>query len=401
MHRSSVRGSTGAGAAPMTGQARLTSIDMLRGVVVVLMALDHTRDFFGPTAFAPEDLAATTPAWYWTRWITHLCATVFVLLAGTSAWLRGARSAGGDAAGPGRAALPALSRHLAARGLLLVLLEVTWINFSWQFGYNLIVLQVIWALGMGMLLLSVLVWLPRWAIALVAALLVCGHNTLDAWRPGGPVWQALHQGGYHPLGESFGIVFAYPLLPWLGLMAAGYAIGPWFAAGVPASRRRRRLLGAAGGLLLAFLLLRAANLYGDPAPWSAQGRGWMFDLMAFARVHKYPPSLQYLLVTGSMGLALLAAFERVRPVGWVQLFGRTPLFFYTVHVALIHLLGELYFHLRFGAAPEFNGPIPRLPAGYQPSLAVVYVAWLCMLLLMYGLTRLWLRRRGRAVTAPA
>ena len=385
--------------------SRLTSIDMLRGVVIVLMALDHTRDFFGPAAFAPEDLAATTPGWYWTRWITHLCATVFVLLAGTSAYLRGVKGAGdvGDASSAGgtaaaRQALPALSRYLATRGALLLVLEATWISFSWQFGYNVIIFQVIWALGMGMLLLSLLVWLPRPVIALVAALLICGHNAFDAWQPGGAVWQALHGGGYYPLTKSFGIVFAYPLLPWLGLMAAGYAIGPWFTATVSAQWRQRRLLIAAAALLLAFVLLRAANVYGDPDPWSAQGRGWMFDLMSFVRVHKYPPSLQYLLVTGSIGLALLAVFERVKPVGWVHLFGRNPLFFYTVHIALIHFLGGAYFMLRFGATPQFDKGALTLPAGYTPSLPAVYAAWFCMLLIMYGITRLWLRRRNHAKT---
>ncbi|MYN07087.1 DUF1624 domain-containing protein [Pseudoduganella aquatica] len=389
----------------MTASLRLTSIDMLRGLVIVLMALDHTRDFFGPALFDPEDLAATTLAWYWTRWITHLCATVFVFLVGASAWLRGAK------AGQAGDARPALSRYLATRGLLLLMLEATWISFSWQFGYNVIILQVIWAIGMGMVVLAALVWLPRWAIALIAALLICCHNALDGWHPGGLLWQALHERGYHPVSDSFGIVFAYPLLPWLGLMAAGYATGPLFGPGVPAARRQRQLWLAAAALMLAFVLLRSVNLYGDPGPWSAQGRGWMFDLMSFARVHKYPPSLQYLLVTGSIGLALLAMFERifdradapageqVRPLAWLQLFGRTPMFFYTVHIALIHLLGNLYFQLRFGGTPDFHGPTPRMPAGYEPSLPAVYLAWVCMLLIMYALTRLWLRWRKPA--APA
>jgi uncharacterized membrane protein len=383
----------------MTMKTRLASIDMLRGLVIGLMALDHTRDFFGPALFQPEDLAATTPAWFWTRWMTHLCATVFVFLAGTSAWLRGARAGGSAAAAPADRA--ALSRYLATRGALLVVLEVTWVSFSWQFGYSVVVLQVIWALGMGMLALSVLIWLPRWAIAGLAALLIGGHNALDGWHPGGPLWLALHERGYRPLADNFGIAVAYPLLPWLGLIAAGYAAGPLFGAAVPPGRRQRRLWAAAGVLMLAFVLLRSGNVYGDPGPWSAQGRGWMADLMSFARVHKYPPSLQYLLVTGSIGLALLALFERVnatsgvlrKPAQWLLLFGRTPLFFYMVHVALIHSLGNAYFALRFGGTPDFGGPVPRIPDGYQPSLAVVYLAWLCMLLIMYALTRLWLRWR--------
>ncbi|SFV07605.1 DUF1624 domain-containing protein [Pseudoduganella namucuonensis] len=372
--------------------ARLQSIDMLRGLVIVLMALDHVRDFFGPAPFQPEDLAATTPAWFWTRWITHLCATVFVFLAGTSAWLRGAKGgAGADRSARRRE----LSRHLATRGAMLVALEWTWISFSWQFGYEVMIAQVIWALGMGMIALAGLVWLPRPAIAAFAAALILGHNALDGWRPGGLLWQALHQGGFYPLAGGFGIVFMYPLVPWVGLMAAGYASGPVFA--LPAARRQRLLLAAAGALLLAFALLRAWNVYGDPQPWSPQGRGWMFDLMSFARVHKYPPSLQYLCVTGAIGLALLALFERVRAMArllpFVLAFGRSPLFFYTIHIALIHLLAGVLFEVRFGAAPEFVDGSLRLPDGYTPSLPVVYAAWVAILFIMYGLTRLWQRRR--------
>ncbi|MDB5933979.1 MAG: hypothetical protein JWQ01_1323 [Massilia sp.] len=366
--------------------ARLPAIDMLRGFVIVLMALDHVRDFFGFTGFNPEDLAHTTPAWFWTRWITHLCATTFVLLAGSSAFLRG-HGAG----------VPALSRYLATRGAMLLVLEATWISFSWQFGYNVMILQVLWALGAGMIALSLLVWLPRPVIALVAVLLIVPHNALDGWHPGGPLWQAWHAGGYYPVSKGFGLVFMYPLMPWLGLIAAGYALGPVFLW--ERARRQRFLLAAAGLLMLAFVALRAANVYGDPDPWSPQGRGAMFDLMSFMRVHKYPPSLLYLCVTGSIGLLLLALFERIRQVKVLALFGRTPMFFYVVHIALAHFLGNLYFKLRFGGTPDFSGGQVVLPAGYQPSLAVVYAAWAGVLLLMYASTLLWLRQR--ATVAPA
>jgi uncharacterized membrane protein len=366
--------------------ARLPAIDMLRGFVIVLMALDHVRDFFGFNPANPEDLALTTPAWFWTRWITHLCATVFVLLAGSSAFLRG-QSAG----------VPALSRYLATRGALLLLLEATWVSFSWQFGYGVMILQVLWALGAGMITLSLLVWLPRPLIALVAALLILPHNALDGWHPGGVLWQAWHQGGYYPVAGGFGIVFMYPLMPWLGLIAAGYALGPVFLW--ERARRQRFLLAAAALLMLTFVALRAGNLYGDPDPWSAQGRGAMFDLMSFVRVHKYPPSLLYLCITGSLGLALLALCERIREVRVLAMFGRTPMFFYLIHIALAHLLGNLYFELRFGATPHFAGGALVLPTGYQPSLPVVYAAWAALLVLMYFLTLLWLRLRARGIQA--
>ncbi len=339
----------------MDKPARLHSIDMLRGLVIALMALDHTRDFFAQTPYDPLDLDLGSPGWFWTRWITHLCAPIFVLLAGSSAFLRGAN---GDTAG--------LSRYLLSRGALLVLLEATWISFSWQFGFNVIILQVIWAIGMGMMLLGLLVWLPRPAIALVAAALILPHNLLDLPRGTevGVLMKAWHQGGFLPFGENHGIVFAYPLMPWLGLMAAGYVLGPVFQW--DAARRQRFLLTAAGALLLAFVVLRGANLYGDPFPWTAQGKGWFVDFMAIMKVHKYPPSLSYLLITGSIGLALLVLMERVKSVAVLLLFGRTPMFFYVIHIALIHLLGNIYMMARFGDVPDGGPTGGTVPAGYTP-----------------------------------
>jgi uncharacterized membrane protein len=374
----------------MPAAARVPAIDLVRGFVIALMALDHVRDFFGFTPFNIEDLAATTPGWFWTRWITHLCATVFVLLAGSSAFLRGQKT------GP-----RALARYLLSRGAMLLLLEATWVSFSWQLGYNVLILQVIWALGVGMMALAGLLWLPRWALATVAALLILPHNLLDDIHSQSAWWLAWHQQGFYalPPGSHLnGIVFMYPLMPWIGLMAAGYAFGPVFT--LPAPARQRVLWCASAALLLAFVLLRAANFYGDPDPWSPQHHGLMADAMSFMRVHKYPPSLQYLLVTGGIGMALLAACARLPARGPLLLFGRHPLFFYLVHVALIHALGNLYFTVRFGAAPSFGPAGAVIPPGYAPSLAVVYAAWAGVLVLMYGLCRLWARRgRGPAVTA--
>jgi len=313
-----------------------------------------------------------------------LCATVFVLLAGSSAFLRGEGSG-----------VPALSRYLATRGAMLLLLEATWISFSWQFGYNVMILQVIWALGAGMLILAALVWLPRAAIGVIAALLILPHNAFDLVKSTNPLWLAWHQGGFFPLPDGAGmegIVFMYPLMPWVGLIAAGYALGPVFLW--ERARRDRFLLAAGGALLLAFVALRAFNVYGDPDPWSAQGRGPMLDLMSFMRVHKYPPSLLYLCVTAGIGSLLLVLFERVRANRLLLTFGRSPLFFYVIHIALIHFLGNLYFDVRFGRGPQFANGQGSWPDGYVPSLAVVYAAWLAILALMYGLTLLWNRRAG-------
>jgi uncharacterized membrane protein len=367
----------------MQKPARIPAIDMLRGLVIALMALDHTRDYFGYAPFNAEDLSATTPAWFWTRWITHLCATVFVLLAGSSAFLRGQGSG-----------VPALSRYLATRGAMLLVLEATWISFSWQFGYHVIILQVIWALGAGMLILALLVWLPRPAIGAIAALLIVPHNALDAIESKNLLWQLWHQGGFYPLPEGFGlegIVVMYPLMPWVGLIAAGYALGPVFLW--ERARRARFLLACAGALLLTFVALRAFNVYGDPDPWSAQGHGLMFDAMSFMRVHKYPPSLLYLCVTCGIGLLLLVLFERIPKNKVLLVFGASPLFFYVIHIALIHFLGNLYFNLRFGRTPQFANGHASWPDGYAPSLAVVYAAWIAILALMYAITTLWQRYR--------
>ena len=374
----------------MIKPARLSAIDMLRGFVIALMALDHVRDFFGPTPFNPEDLNATTPAWFWTRWITHLCATVFVLLAGSSAFLRGQGSGIAD-----------LSRYLATRGLMLLALEVTWISFSWQLGYHVIILQVIWALGVGMMLLALLVWFPRPLIAVIAALLIVTHNAFDHWQPASVLWQAWHQGGFVPFPPGSplaGVDIMYPLMPWVGLMAAGYALGPVFLW--ERARRDRFLLAAAAFLLLAFVALRSFNFYGDPDPWSAQGHGLMRDLMSFVRVHKYPPSLLYLCIMAGIGLLLLVAFTRLRENKVLLLFGRNPLLFYVIHIALIHFLGNVYFDLRYGGGPNFSNEAAAIwPAAYVPSLAVVYSAWIAILALMYALLNLYkLVRQPKPVT---
>ncbi|MCV2358001.1 heparan-alpha-glucosaminide N-acetyltransferase domain-containing protein [Paucibacter sp. TC2R-5] len=364
---------------------RLFAIDLLRGLVIVLMALDHTRDFFAPTPFNPLDLQLGSPAWFWTRWITHLCAPIFVLLAGMSAYLRSKRRSKVE-----------MTRYLLGRGALLVLLELTWVSFSWQFGFNVLILQVIWAIGMAMMVLGLLIWLPLPLIALVAAALILPHNLLDAWHGKDASWpmMAWHQGGYRQLWPGLGVVFAYPLMPWVGLIAAGYALGP-VLAWEPA-RRQRFLLSAAAALLFAFVLLRSGNFYGDPHSWQArlgQGSGLALELMAFVDVHKYPPSLLYLCITLGLGLAALALIER-----WVQhpprvlmLFGSRPMFFYLVHIALIHALAWVYMQWRFGGQMlEHQGW--QAPPGYQPSLLVCYLAWFLVLLLMAVLTRLWVRQ---------
>lgn len=368
--------------------SRLPAIDILRGLVIALMALDHVRDFFAPTAFNPMDLALTTPGWFWTRWVTHLCAPTFVLLAGCSAFLRAQKY---DKA--------AMTRYLLSRGVLLVLLEVTLINFSWQFGFDSLVLQVMWALGVSMLALGALIWLPRFWIGMIAAALILPHNLLDSLHSeqAGVAFKIWHQGGWVPVGEQFGLFFLYPVMPWIGLMAAGYAIGPWFLQ--DAKLRQRKLWLAAGGLMLLFIFLRIDNLYGDPDPWAWQPGGVLQSLMSFVRVQKYPPSLLYLCVTISLALGLLALIESYvkRELPVLSLFGRHPLFFYSIHVALIHAASWGMMQTLYGQQPHWENGANRLPDGFTPSLALCYGAWLVVLGLMFFLTRWWDKYRRRTL----
>lgn len=365
---------------PALSQLRLPAIDVLRGLVIALMALDHVRDFFSPTVFNPMDLALTTPGWFWTRWITNLCAPTFVLLAGISAYLRAQKYT-----------RPQMARYLLSRGTMLVLLEMTWITFSWQFAFHSIFFQVIWALGVSMMALAALMYLPASLLALIAAGLILPHNLLYAYHSeqASIAFKIWHQGGWVPLGEHFGLFFLYPLMPWIGLMAAGYAIGPVFLK--PMRSRQTFLWLSAAALMLLFLGLRWNNLYGDPDPWSMQEGGAMASLMSFMRLQKYPPSLLYLSATVSISLALLAALDRYlrHELPVLSLFGRHPLYFYCIHVALIHALGWLTMQVLYQQQPYWEQGVQKLPDTYQASLLLCYGAWIAVLAIMWGLTRYW------------
>ncbi|MBI2380813.1 MAG: DUF1624 domain-containing protein [Gammaproteobacteria bacterium] len=364
----------------MLSTTRLQFIDTLRGLVMVLMTLDHVRDFWGPTPFDPVDPGASEPAWYLTRWLTHFCAPVFVFLAGTSAHFTGARLTG-----PG-----ALSRYLAVRGLWLVGLEFLVVVPSWMFfPVQSLFAQVIWALGMSMLALSVLCLLPGPVLGLLALAVLLGHNAFDGLKPedfGAQswLWTIAHVPGYVPLSDSgFGVYFAYPLLPWIALMAAGYAFAPWLFA--QAERRRSRLLSAGLGLVATFLVLRAFNTYGDASLWAVQARGAAYTLMSFFNLSKYPPSLLFLCAT--LGLALvLAAWLSVgegRNPAWLRTFGRVPLFFYLLHVPLIHALADIRSWFEFGVVNWYTQWPVVFPVGYQPRLWLVYLVWVLVVAMLY------------------
>ncbi len=357
---------------------RVPSIDILRGLVMVLMALDHVRDFFTAARFDPLDLAQTSAPLFLTRWITHFCAPTFVLLAGVSAHLLSQRCSRAE-----------LSRFLLTRGLWLVVLEVTVVSLVWTFNVRYdhgLFLQVIWAIGVSMMVLAALVYLPLRAIALFSVLMIGGHNLLDSIAPQSlgawaSLWSVLHVFG--PIPHAF---VAYPLIPWIGVMSLGYCIGALFELDPRQRVRRFTWLGVAS--LVTFIALRATNVYGDASVWSLQSTT-VHTLLSFVNVQKYPPSLQYLLITFGGGFLLLALFESARGKisGVLRTFGRVPLFFYVLHIALAHLAaGIIGLATGFGTA-LLTADFLLVPQQWGFGLPVVYLAWLLVVAALYPACR--------------
>jgi len=358
--------------------ARVASIDILRGLVMVLMALDHVRDFFTDVRFDPLDLSQTTAALFLTRWITHFCAPTFVLLAGVSAYLTGRSCTRAE-----------LSRFLWTRGLWLVVLEVTLMSLVWTFNVRYdhgLFLQVIWAIGVSMIALAALVHLPMPQIAAFSLLIIGGHNLLDGIEPQSfgawaPLWSLLHV--QEPIPYGF---VAYPLIPWIAVMSLGYCIGSLFD--LERERRRQWFVYLGAGSLTLFVLLRATNVYGDPVDWTLQSTT-VRTLLSFVDVHKYPPSLQYVLLTLGAALLSLAALESVRGkfAEVLRTFGRVPLFFYVLHVALAHLAaGIVGLATGFGTA-LLSGDFMQVPQQWGFGLPVVYLAWLLVIATLYPACR--------------
>jgi len=376
MSTSALAVSGGALAAAPAARQRIDSLDLLRGAVMVLMALDHVRDFFSNVRYDPLDLAQTSAALFATRWITHFCAPVFIFLAGTSAYRVALRSTPAE-----------LSRFLWTRGAWLIVLEVTVVSFAWTFTppwAAVVYLQVIWAIGWCMVILAALVRLPVRAVVAIGLLLIVGHNALDGVAPESfgalaPLWSILHVSGPLP-----GYFVAYPLVPWVGVMAAGYGFGALYD--LDTERRRRILVRLGLALIALFFVLRLPNLYGDPYPWEAQASP-LFTVLAIFNVHKYPPSLLYLCITLGPSLLVLAAAEgwRGRLAGAMTTIGRVPLFFYVAHLYLAHFAASVIARgLDFGTA-LLSGHPEDLARGF--GLPVVYLAWLAVVVALYPACR--------------
>jgi uncharacterized membrane protein len=362
-------------------RTRIDSVDILRGLVMVIMALDHTRDYFSNARFDPLDLAHTNAALYFTRWITHFCAPVFVFLAGTGAYLSLSR---------GRSRRD-LSRFLWSRGLWLVLVEVTAVSFGWSFdpGFHDIVLQVIWAIGWSMFVLAFLVRLPTAAVGAFGVVMIASHNLLDgipAERFGSFdwLWDILHVSRWTPIAQAgtHSFTLVYPLIPWVGVMAAGYAFGTVFS--LPAERRRRTLLLLGASLTAAFVVLRWTNLYGDPRPWSVQKSG-LFTVMSFLSCEKYPPSLLYLLMTLGPSIALLALLDRHAgpATSKICVYGRVPFFYYVLHIPLVHAMSIVVGLFLSGPAIFSWSRTNPPPADAGFGLPGVYAFWLLAVAILY------------------
>ncbi|HYE84870.1 MAG TPA: heparan-alpha-glucosaminide N-acetyltransferase domain-containing protein [Vicinamibacterales bacterium] len=377
---------------------RLTSVDALRGAVMIVMALDHARDFVHRGAMSgasPTDLTTTTPILFMTRWVTHFCAPVFMFTAGLGAYfyLQGKTR-------------PQLSWFLVTRGLWLIVLELTVMQLAYNFDISSsypVFLLVLWALGACMIVLAALIWLPLPLLAAISIAVIVLHHLADAVRLES-LWMLLHQAGVFPLAGRT-IIAPYTLVPWFAVMALGFCVGPVFSMAPEA--RRRLLLRAGIGLTIAFLIIRVINVYGDPSKWAWQASASL-TMMSFLNTSKYPPSLAFLLMT--LGPALIALSwlddRRLSRSNPLIVFGRVPLFYFVLHFFAAHLAMVLLSLVRYGPAaldfmfqplPSTGGPAQAFPPGFGYDLWVVYVVWVVIVAGLYPACRWFagLKERSR------
>jgi uncharacterized membrane protein len=374
---------------------RIESIDLLRGLVMIIMALDHTRDFFHQPAQIddPLNFATTTPLLFLTRWITHFCAPVFVFLAGTSAFFQSSRKSKSE-----------LSKFLISRGLWLVFIEIVVVNLAVSFDptYTAIVLQTIWSIGISMVLLGLAIWMPFSAILATGLIIVLGHNALDFYEKQFPpdhqyniVYSFLHRPGIYSLGGGHSLFIFYPFLSWTGLMMLGYCFGKLFTK-FEAAQRRKVLTWLGLGIILFFIALRATNLYGDAQHWSTQ-KNSVFTILSFIDTVKYPPSLLYMCMTIGPAILFIAWWGNIKNgvTKFITVYGRVPFFYYVLHFTWIHVLATAAFFMRghgFAEATQNPGGAPFPPPhftvpGEGYSLWIVYLIWVFVFVSLYPLCK--------------
>ncbi|MBK7433039.1 MAG: DUF1624 domain-containing protein [Chitinophagaceae bacterium] len=372
---------------------RIESIDIVRGIAMVIMALDHVRDFFHVTANTddPLNLATTSPALFFTRFITHYCAPIFVFLSGTSIFLQSQRKTKKEP-----------SAFLIKRGLWLIFAEFVIIALAWTFDplFHIIPMQVIWAIGISMVILGILIHLPYKLILVLGLIIVFGHNLLDIPEaaPGfkaGFWWDLFHHGYFSLYSLSPGryLMMVYPFVAWTGVMMLGYCFGVFFTSNYRAEKRRKMIMYTGLGLIGLFIVVRLINIYGDPHPWQTQSSG-LLTFFDFIKVNKYPPSLLYLCITLGPALLLLAFVERIKNgfTNIMVVFGRTAFFYYILHLYLIHILATILFFVNGHTMKEAVDSMAKLPflfvlPGEGLGLALVYAVWLFVVVALYPLCK--------------
>lgn len=371
----------------LTAKSRINSIDLLRGFVMIIMALDHVRDYFHISAMVedPTNPATTTPILFFTRWITHYCAPIFVFLSGTSAFLSGQKKTKKE-----------LSRFLLKRGLFLMVLEVVVINLLFSFDplYHFIGFQVIWVIGLSMVILSFLLYLPLRVLFIIGMALVIGHNLFDGYNYKDmnqvPFWHGFFHQQYftsYAEGRFFGVL--YPLIPWPGIMLLGYCMGAWYVNGFDALKRKKLLLLWGTIAIAAFFIIRWLNAYGDLVPWTTQ-KNDTATIISFFNVTKYPPSLLYVCMTLGPALLLLIWLEKVKGA-WtnvVLVYGRVPMFYYILHFFVIHTLCVIaFFATGRPLSDAASGMMAFRPNDFGFSLPIVYAIWVAVVVGLYPLCK--------------
>lgn len=376
--------------------SRIESLDILRGLVMILMALDHTRDYFHLGMVDPNNLATTTPLLFTTRFITHFCAPVFVFLAGTSAYLYGANKTKHE-----------LFKFLITRGVWLIVLEIFLNNFLWWFDihFAFIQLQVIWAIGCCMVLLSFLIYLPKKVLLALGLLIVFGHNLLDGIVMEGEslsslIWYAIHQANGFFLSEFRVVRFSYPIIPWLGIIIIGYCFGKLYDNGFDVNIRRKLLFYLGLGSIALFFILRGINGYGDLVPWEIQ-EDTVYTIISFMNVTKYPPSLAYTLITLGPAMLFLLGIEKIKNqlTDFIITFGRVPLFYYFMHILVIHLASMLAVMAIGGSYTERIYDYEMFMSGNLNAtgfdLGGVYLVWIGVIILLYPMCNWYMKYKAK------